>query len=314
MDKVAVIMSTFNGESYVLEQLRSLATQSYENVEVYIHDDGSTDTTNEIVDSFIQTNGSPIRFTRLKTVKYGYPQCFINPLLNIPQADYYAFCDQDDVWYPDKIKTALTAIKQYETPGLPCLFYSCVDYYDSNLCFIRKARFIEEPDTIKCYGLQPLLLGGEAMGMTYLFNNEVRNTLHTAYSRGEQHLKDLFIKVYCASCGTVIYSTIPCAKYRRHSKAVTAASNPSNRFSRYFGMAREIFLKKDGFLSLQTAIDYLHENMKEDILPEHQSLIELFSSPNSTKKMFHKLFWPERYRLRLVDEIGYRLAIFLKRI
>lgn len=83
MNTVSIILSTYNGEKYIIEQLKSLATQSYVNTKVYIHDDGSTDKTVELIKNFIRFNTSKIQFILLDDEKkLKYPECFIKTLVN----------------------------------------------------------------------------------------------------------------------------------------------------------------------------------------------------------------------------------------
>ena len=130
MKKVAIILATYNGERYLSEQLESLRKQTYKNIKVYIHDDGSSDKTLDIIKEYVEHKRGTIEFELFSKKSLRYPMCFINTLLEIPKADYYAFCDQDDVWNEDKIEKAVKAIEKFGEESKPSLFYSAVDYYD----------------------------------------------------------------------------------------------------------------------------------------------------------------------------------------
>lgn len=314
MDSVAIIMSTYNGEKYIYEQLESLRHQTYKNIDVYIHDDGSSDKTIDIIKAFITENGLSTYYL-LNDEKKGYPACFINTLLKIPQHDYYAFCDQDDIWYEDKIEKAVAGIKKYEKKQKPCLFYSAVDYYDGNLNYMRSARFINtKKNKVDVYSLNEMLLGGEAMGMTFLFNNILREKMRFVYKNNGCDFKDTFMKIYTAACGTVVYSYEPCAKYRRHSEATTVGMNPATKISRLLNMSKKIFIERDGMASIQDSVNYIKLYLFNDVTIPNRKLINCFSQPNSIRKKLNKIFWRKRFRLILADEIGYRFAFLLGRI
>ena len=83
--------------------MESLRKQTYKNIKVYIHDDGSSDKTLDIIKEYVEHKRGTIEFELFSKKSLRYPMCFINTLLEIPKADYYAFCDQDDVWNEDKI-------------------------------------------------------------------------------------------------------------------------------------------------------------------------------------------------------------------
>lgn len=315
MRKVAIILAVYNGERYLNEQLESLKNQTYSNIEVYIHDDGSSDNSLNIINDYVNDKESKVKFFLVDKTSLHYPQCFIKTLLSIPGADYYAFCDQDDVWFDNKISKAVEAIEKFGDKDKATLFYSAVDYYDGDLNYIRGARFINRkfPDTSQ-YSLQSLLLGGEAMGMTFLFNNKLRDFMKTIINEGQFDFKDTFMKIYCAACGIVIYSYTPCAKYRRHFGATTVEMNPAGKAMRLINMTKKIFLEKDGMESMQSAVDYICKQHSDDILPENIRLLNIFSRPNSIKKYIMKVFWPKRFRIRIMDEIGFRVAFLLGRI
>ncbi len=315
MDKIAVVLATYNGEKYLREQLDSIQRQTYPEIEVYIHDDGSTDGTLEIINEYVKNKQSKVKFSFVGQSTLRYPQCFISTLLSIPRADYYAFCDQDDVWFEDKIEKAVKAMKRFGNECKASLFYSAVDYYDSNLNYIRNARFVNRSlPLVGAYSLQSMLLGGEAMGMTFLFNNKVRDLMKRVSENGKFDFKDTFIKIYCAACGIVIYSSKPCAKYRRHSAATTLKMNPAGKIQRAINMAKKIFLEKDGLESIQASVDYVLKEHHDEIEEKNKAIINAFASPNSIIKKLKKVFWPKRFRLRLIDELGYRVAFLMGRI
>lgn len=315
MKKVAIILATYNGERYLSEQLESLRKQTYKNIKVYIHDDGSSDKTLDIIKEYVEHKRGMIEFELFSKKSLRYPMCFINTLLEIPKADYYAFCDQDDVWNEDKIEKAVKAIEKFGEESKPSLFYSAVDYYDGNLNYIRNARFIDhKKPTVAKYSLQEMLLGGEAMGMTFLFNNCLRDVMRTVVQNGGNDFKDTFMKIYCAAKGIVIYSSEPCAKYRRHASATTVGMNPAGKFHRLLNMANKIYLQKDGMASIQDTINYLNVHDLENMSQENKRIIELFAQPNTMDKKVKKVFYRGRFRLFLTDEIGYRVAFLFGRI
>jgi glycosyltransferase involved in cell wall biosynthesis len=314
MDKVNIILCTYNGEHFLEQQLNSVLAQTYANIDIYIRDDQSTDGTLEVIRRVMEKNTTGKRiFLMEDDQKLGYPECFISLLLKSDKADYYAFCDQDDVWYADKIEKGLRKIKNCkQSPDRPVLYYSAVDYYDAKLNFMRHSRFASTlKKDEKDLGLTEFLFGGEPLGMTYIFNEKVRQALQATHAAGYRDFKDGFIKVYAAAAGKVIYDREPSAQYRRHSGATTGNSNPDSRVKRYLAVFRELFGEKDPFASLREVMRVLHELFEDEILPENVQLIELFSEPNTLKKKFAKVFYRKRFRNVLLDEIAYRLLFLL---
>lgn len=99
--KFSVAMATYNGEKFLQEQLDSLATQTYLPHELVITDDGSTDRTLRIAEAFAQSAPFPVYIHR-NPEKLGYGDNFLKAA-SLCTGDWIAFCDQDDVWHPDKL-------------------------------------------------------------------------------------------------------------------------------------------------------------------------------------------------------------------
>ena len=128
MDKVYVLMSTYNGDKYLKEQLESILDQKNINVSIFIRDDGSTDNTEMIIKSFCD-NHNNIHYFSGENIGYG--KSFMELIKNVPNdAEYYAFSDQDDVWKLDKLISAIQAIREISEPALYC---ALPEYVDQNL-------------------------------------------------------------------------------------------------------------------------------------------------------------------------------------
>lgn len=309
MKKVNVLLSSYNGGIYITEQIESILKQTYKNIDVYIHDDGSSDNTMVNIKQYLNYNDNGIKVIYMDLpTGLKYPSCFIDMLVNCEKADYYAFSDQDDVWLPEKIERAVEELEKV-SPKKPSLYYTSVKYCDSELNYVRNSRFANNGQGVEIMTLQKMLLGGEAMGMTFCFNNKVRNELIRSKNVTNQ-FKDIFIKIYCASCGTVIYDSKPSALYRRHENAVTNNTNPCGRLNRYYSAAKEVFFDIDSKKHIREILQYIKSECLCDVFVQNRKLIEIFSSVSFVNQ-FKKLFWPKRYRKYIIDELGYRLAILL---
>ncbi len=110
---VCVLLCTYNGEKYLKEQLESVLSQEDVDVTVIAHDDGSQDRTKSILAEYA--------VSLFGEEHYGAAKGFLYLLSIAPDADYYAFCDQDDVWDADKLITAVRTIESQKGPAL----YAC---------------------------------------------------------------------------------------------------------------------------------------------------------------------------------------------
>lgn len=110
--KIAVLLSSYNGEKYIKEQINSILSQRGVEVFLIVRDDGSTDKTVDILRSY----GEGISFYTGKNI--GVRASFFDLIKNAPDADFYAFSDQDDVWLPEKLYRACALLGQTEKPSL----------------------------------------------------------------------------------------------------------------------------------------------------------------------------------------------------
>ena len=107
---VAVLMSAYNGEKYLREQVDSILNQKDVDVRLFVRDDGSTDTTVDIIRGYMDANPGKISLTTGENLGPG--RSFMELLYNAPDTyDYYAFSDQDDVWLADKLIAGITVLK-----------------------------------------------------------------------------------------------------------------------------------------------------------------------------------------------------------
>ena len=109
--RVSVLMSTYNGEKYLHEQINSILGQQGVEIHLLIRDDGSSDGTVEICKEYAKKYN---QITFYQGENLGVGKSFLDLLKHAPDADYYSFADQDDVWLEDKIIRAVTMIKKAE--------------------------------------------------------------------------------------------------------------------------------------------------------------------------------------------------------
>jgi len=126
---VSVVLSTYNGEKYIKQQLDSILAQTYTNFELIVVDDFSTDGTTKIVEEFEQ------KYTNILLYKgksnLGYIKNFERGV-KLAKGDLIAFSDQDDYWYPNKLAVLINTIGKYDVA------YSDSEFVDENLNLLNK--------------------------------------------------------------------------------------------------------------------------------------------------------------------------------
>ena len=148
--KTCILLCTYNGEKYVGELLESLLAQTKQNCVICVRDDGSTDRTKEIVQSFVTRY--PSRFADLTDGRHrGYPASFWSLLRDCPEGDFYAFCDQDDVWDAKKIACAEEVLGR-EDLSVPLLYIHDYENCSADLAPIS-VHSMADPSTLTAEGI-----------------------------------------------------------------------------------------------------------------------------------------------------------------
>ena len=125
---ICVLLATYNGEKFVAQQIDSLLNQTYKDFHIFIHDDGSTDNTVNILNDYASRYSDKI--TVVDAAPTGNACANFALLLSKTQGDYYMFCDQDDVWDNEKIeKTYICMQKAEQGKDIPILVHT-------NLCVV----------------------------------------------------------------------------------------------------------------------------------------------------------------------------------
>jgi rhamnosyltransferase len=114
--KIVVLLSTYNGATYLRGQIDSILAQKNVDVQLLVRDDGSTDSTCAILQEYADRG----ELTCFAESNVGVVKSFLALCLRAPVADYYAFADQDDVWLPEKLWHAVTALEPYAAQPAAC--------------------------------------------------------------------------------------------------------------------------------------------------------------------------------------------------
>ena len=110
---IAILLATYNGGKYIREQLDSLFQQSCDCFHLYVRDDGSSDDTMKIVEEFRQKYPEKITILEDSQKHRGAAKSFMYLLENV-DSEYFMFCDQDDIWLPEKIEKTFARMKEVE--------------------------------------------------------------------------------------------------------------------------------------------------------------------------------------------------------
>lgn len=151
----AVIMSTFNGERYLKEQIESIFSQEGVDVHLYIRDDGSSDGTIALLDRLAEIHRGRLTLNQARAGEnLGVYKSWEELLSTLPRDyDFYSISDQDDIWLPDKLYSAAVMINQAqktaESSAIPVVYTSNTTAVDENLTHLRDYDFSDRPKTLE---------------------------------------------------------------------------------------------------------------------------------------------------------------------
>jgi glycosyltransferase involved in cell wall biosynthesis len=232
---INILLATYNGENYIKRQIESLLSQTYSNWHLWVRDDCSSDVTLAIIKQFAD-NDDRISIIDNQNLRLGACQNFSRLMEICPKnSSYIMFCDQDDIWLPEKIEKSLKAMQLLEKE------YNC----EKNLLVYGTYKMIDENDTIlelpiPNYSMTPklnvLLTQNYVYGCTTMINDVLlKNSLSIA-STAENH--DYWITLTAiANDARFKYIEEPLILYRQHSKNVTGSYKNAffaNRIRRLF--------------------------------------------------------------------------------
>lgn len=300
MEKVIILMSTYNGEKFIKEQIDSILAQTYKNIEILVRDDGSTDRTVEILKQYETEH--KIHFIAGENV--GFIKSFFTLLQEVGEADYYAYSDQDDVWFPNKIERAISFIKQ-ENEQLPVLYFANYDYYNTNMEFTGHGAVHKKGPSF-----QNALVDCITLGINSVMNQKAVKII-------KEHIPtkscghDWWTYMICAGLGKVIYDTEVVLKYRRHDNNVSAGGMSFIRFQLW---RIKKFFVNGYFKNVKEQLQEYETYYAKDLSPENRKLLQLFTGKFSLAKWFKKVLYPKMFRQKWTDEILLRIIFIIGKL
>lgn len=209
--RVAILLGCYNGAEHLAEQLDSLAAQTHSNWVLLVSDDGSRDASAAIVAAFAARVG-PERVKLRRGPGKGFLANFLAMACDPGfDAEYFAFCDQDDVWEPEKLTRSLCAIERAgDRPALYCSRTRLTDEAGRDIGF---SPLFRRPPCFRNALVQSL-----AGGNTMLFNRAARQLLVTVGADVVVPSHDWWLYLLVSGAdGLVVYDEWASVRYRQHA-------------------------------------------------------------------------------------------------
>ena len=214
---VDILMATYNGERYLEEQIRSIQAQTFTGWHLLVSDDCSTDRTLEII-QHLATEDDRIRLVSSGTRKGGAKENFFY-LMSQSTADYVFFCDQDDVWLPDKMALSLEHMLKNAIAGKPNCLYTDLAIVDRRLNTMYESRFAKAGVSGKD-NFASLLFENRLTGCTVLVDRALLRRAMKCFNLESVIMHDWWVGLIAVSQGRLIRFERATMLYRQHEANV----------------------------------------------------------------------------------------------
>lgn len=291
---VNILLSSYNGRAFIREQIESLLAQTYENIVIHIRDDGSTDDTAAIVQSYLSTNN---HIHLITGSNIGVVASFTELLKQAPKSEYnlYAFCDQDDIWLPDKIERAVTLLSKQARPD-NSLYCSRLEYVNEKLGHLGYSPIP------KATGFRNAIVENVAIGCTSVFGAEVREKILIA-SPTNMIMHDWWAYLTASSFGEVVFDKKPTILYRQHVNSVTEFEPRLNKIiARFRSFISRLFTNQHkGLDSLNQAIHF--KNTYKDLPDEYAKIIDYLIGLRKSHTLFDRIKYIYKTDVRRTNSV-----------
>lgn len=286
LPKIVVIMSSFNGEQYLKEQLKSITSQNDVDLSLVVRDDGSKDKTKAILDE--------MGINYLEGENIGVGNSFMEALYHIDdEYDYYAFADQDDVWKPNKLSNAISMLADISGPALYCSNQYVTDEHLN----ILAVRYEQAPDI----SVENVFNRNPFSGCTMVWNLEMNRILKNDINRPSKELlqvriHDVWLAVVATAFGKLIYDKNAYIYYRQHNNNVVGAYK-EKKAEQLKNVLKKIYNRKlrNPRSRLAYELVKMQNNLNKNTLPESVLVASQYPSVKSKVKIIKKIKDYTRY-------------------
>jgi glycosyltransferase involved in cell wall biosynthesis len=303
--KATILLCTLNGDRFLADQLSSLERQTFKNWKLIASDDGSLDRTRSVLLAF-QKSFEPGKVEIIDGPRRGASANFL--FLACAEnlvSDYYAFCDQDDVWEPDKLARAIDVLQQAD--NIPALYGSRTRLINEDGNEIGFSPLFRKKPDFRCALVQSI-----AGGNTMVFNQKARDLLVFCGTDVNVPSHDWWLYQVISACGgKVHYDLYPSVRYRQHSDNVIGSNVGWAARMRRLEMFRLGRFRRWADFS-ETALTRLRPRMTA----ENQRIFDLFCKARHAPLLQRALIFAQTgvYRQTFLGNLGLAVAVLLKKI
>lgn len=223
---IDILLATYNGARFLPAQIDSILGQTYQDWRLLIRDDGSTDATLEIIDRYAGQHPG-----RIEVIRDGRPNLGVagnfSTLMERSDADCIMFCDQDDVWLPEKVAESHAAMQELELrygSDTPLLVHTNLSVVDQDLKLIHRSFWrYQKLDPERGRSLVSLLVQNVVTGCAAMANRRLKDMALPLPHDVRMH--DWWLALVAAAFGCCDYVPRPLVLYRQHGANILGAKD-----------------------------------------------------------------------------------------
>ncbi len=276
MKQICIIMATYQGERYLASQIDSIIKNTNQNIELHIFDDGSTDNTFAIAEKYAGRFPEKIYATR-NAKNRGVVHNFLEATISL-EADYYMYCDQDDVWLPEKIQKTMDYMKRQEeactSENPPVVVFSDAIVTDADLAETAPSFQRQSGYATSALDLPHLLMENKLIGCTMMFNRAARDRLVQGKIPPAIRMHDWWLALIGAAFGTVAYLDEPLLLYRQHEHNVVGGSSKGSYLK---DRASHLRRNREALYATMAQASSFLSAYENELSPEKAKILRLFA-------------------------------------
>lgn len=282
---IEILMATYNGERFLAEQIDSLLSQTVKDFQILIHDDASSDRTSEIIQDYASRYPLQIRCI-VDGVQCGSAVKNFLHLTEYATAEYVMYCDQDDVWLPDKIAISLDAMKKAEArlgKDFPILVFADCTPVDVNLNPQKMTKSMVSQQSLT---MNRLLVQNCVSGCVMMCNRALYSLLGSYDQAILMH--DWWAALIAAAMGEIVFIPKEVMLYRQHGGNSVGAVDTRSFHYRLQMLTDEETRKKKDLYFRQAAL--LQKRFADRLTSDAAAVLGNFLKIPEYRGKIHRIF------------------------
>lgn len=307
--KITILLASYNGERYIKEQVASIIKQTNQDWEILFRDDGSTDNTVDIIKEYVQSYPDRMSLISDGEKNLGPGGNFLR-LMEHAQGDYIMFCDQDDVWYENKVEKTFSKMGDLEGrygKEKPILIHTDLEIVDRGLNTIANSMFQYQNLNKEFTEMNHLLVQNNVTGCTTMINKALKELAIPVPKDAVMH--DWWLALVASAFGAIGFVDEPTIRYRQHGNNDVGAKNYS--FGYFFDRLKDIKRTYRNIDRNFTQAKEFQKKYQSSVDPKTKELLNAYVSIKGSG-LYSKIRTINKYNFKkqgLGRQIGYLLIL-----